>query len=60
MQLVHLALITGEAVLENTLLKGTKEKMAVGRQSLEARHAASLSSVGECLHAVRFGTDGLI
>lgn len=60
MQLVHLALIKSEAVLENTLLEGTKEKMAVGKQSLETRHAASLGSVGGCLHAVPFGTDGLI
>ena len=47
-------------MFENRLLKGTKEKMAVGRQSLEAHHAALLSSVGECLHAVQFGTGGLI
>lgn len=42
---------------ENTLFRGT---LTVGRQSLEARHAASLSSGGECPHSVQFGADGLI
>lgn len=44
-------------MLENTLFRGTS---TVGRQSLEARHAASLSSGGEYPHSVQFGADGLI
>lgn len=44
-------------MLETTLFRGT---LSAGRQSLEARHTASLSSGGECPHAVQSGADGLI
>lgn len=40
-QLVHAASIKGEAELENTLFKGTKEKLVVGRRSLEGHYTAS-------------------